>query len=506
MVARPMTTGRIRGVTTERALGQPGPDFLPPDPRRTRAERLRRARRLGLTISGRIRGGASLATRALHRRRPHITNPADAALRQLVRDRAHLISRRLGDPRIGRMFQQQMLNTWQTTLRPMPNGRTFVITGDIPAMWLRDSSAQLRPFLMVMSHSHAIHDVVAQVIAQQWDLITVDPYANAFNATDSGLTWHLLDLPTHPRVWERKYEIDSLALPIQLAWQYWRLAETSDHLTPTVHAGFASVVDLWQREQRHASASTYRFVRPGTDDSLPRDGRGAPVRECGMTWSAFRPSDDPCRYGYNIPGQLAAVHALGLLAQMSEEAFSDADLAARARALAVEIADGVAEFGVTEVDGHPAWAYEVDGLGGVLVADDANMPSLLSLPLTAGIATDDPLYLATRDVVLSERNPYWYRGTAAQGIGSPHTPERHVWPIALAVQALTSTDRREQRALMRTLVATDGGTGLMHESFDVDDPSVFTRPWFSWANSMFCELLLTFVTHSLDEQIAATGR
>jgi meiotically up-regulated gene 157 (Mug157) protein len=138
----------------------------------------------------------------------------------------------------------------------------------------------------------------------------------------------------------------------------------------------------------------------------------------------------------------------------------------------------------------PVYAYEVDGRGGVLLADDANTPSLLALPLTGWCRADDPLYLATRDLVLSPANPYYYRGSAASGIGSPHTPEGHVWPIALAIQGLTSTDPAERRALLDLILATDDGTGAVHESFHADDPGVWTREWFSWANSMFCELAL----------------
>ncbi len=458
-----------------------------------------RAGRTLAILRGRVAGLALLAGRPLRsRHEQRITHPAPTSLRRLLHDQGRLIGRSLGDPRLAAMFERQMLNTWETTLRPLAGGRMFVITGDIPAMWLRDSSAQLRPFIMLAPHSSAIRSAVAAVIAEQWDLIGIDPYANAFNMADSSVTWHVLDLPTDPRVWERKYEIDSLAFPVQLAWQYWCAAHTLEHLTPRVHDGFRTVIATWRREQHHATRSGYRFLRPGGDDSLPADGRGTPVAECGLTWSGFRPSDDRCTHGYNIPGQLFAAHACRLLADLAEAGFRDAVLAADARALADEITDAVHRHGTTD-DG--ILAYEADCLGTVLVADDANMPSLLSLPLCSSLPVDDPLYLATRRAVLSERNPWWYRGSVASGIGSPHTPGRRVWPIALAVQALTSPDRAERLDLVRTLAATDAGTGFMHESFDVDDPADYTRPWFSWANSMFCELLLTLAGGTLEERL-----
>jgi meiotically up-regulated gene 157 (Mug157) protein len=210
-----------------------------------------------------------------------------------------------------------------------------------------------------------------------------------------------------------------------------------------------------------------------------------------MTWSGFRPSDDACTYGYNVPGNLFAVTALRHLAEVATELLDDATLAQDATALADDLADGVRRHGIVNHPDHgDVYAYEVDGLGNTLLMDDANMPSLLSLPWLGCVAADDPIYRATRALVLSSVNPFYYEGSAASGIGSPHTPERYVWPIALSVQGLTTDDADEQRRLIELLIDTDGGTGLMHEGFDVDDPSRFTRPWFSWANAMFCQLIL----------------
>lgn len=429
-----------------------------------------------------------------------ILNPVADELRDLVRDRAVLIGRELGDPRLGTMFERQLLNTWETTFRPRPGGRVSVITGDIPAMWLRDSSAQLRPFLLLLDACPAIAATVAGVIAEQWDLIALDPYANAFTTDAAATSEHVHDLPSHPRVWERKYEVDSLAFPVQLAWQLWRLTGDAGHLTPAVHAGLRLVLATWTTEQHHARDSAYRFVRAGSpDESLADRGRGTPVADCGLTWSGFRPSDDRCAYGFNIPAQLFAAHACKLIAEMADDALGDTTLAVDARRLEAELLAGVRAHGVTD---EGFLAYEVDGLGGVLVADDANMPSLLSLPLCSSLTAADPLYRVTRDVVLSPRNPYWFQGAAASGIGSPHTPGARVWPIALAVEALTSTSREDQLRLIGVLAATDAGTGAMHESFDADDPTDYTRPWFSWANSMFCELLLTVTSGSPGHRLA----
>ncbi|WP_420177009.1 glycoside hydrolase family 125 protein [Luteococcus sp. OSA5] len=420
---------------------------------------------------------------------------ASSALRHALVRRGERIARATSSAELGQAYVRLMLDTWTRTLHPGPNG-IFATTGDIPAMWLRDSSAQMRPWLALADELPEVAEVLRGVCLMQWRMIRHDPYANAFNHGPVGGTHHLLDLHmltsrADPWIWERKYELDSLALPLLLAHQIQQATGSTEHLDWGVHSGFADVVDLWRREQDHAT-SRYRFIRlPAVvarrhADTLPRWGRGSPVGRTRMTWQGFRPSDDATRYGYNIPAQLLAVHVLRLGAQWCDRLWHDQPLGARARDLAEQIATGVAEHG-TLPDG--SWAYEVDGLGGVLAADDANLPSLLGLPLLTDIARDDPRYLATRARILSAANPWWHTGRVASGIGSPHTPGPRVWPIALAVQGLTETNREEALALARLIASTTAGTGMVHESFHVDDPHRFTRGWFSWANMMFCELL-----------------
>lgn len=387
-----------------------------------------------------------------------------------------------------------MADTLTRTITRHADGTAFVITGDIPAMWLRDSTTQLAPFLHLAGSDPLLADTLAAVSRRQQASILRDPYANAFNDGPTGAGHRdRTGGPDgqSPWVWERKYEIDSLAYPLQLAHDLWRATGRTDHLDRLAEVG-SVVIDLWRTEQDHA-ASPYTFERTDCppSDTLVRDGRGPEVAVTGMTWAGFRPSDDACRYGYNVPGNAFAAVTLGCLAELAGQVLDDAPLAARATALRDEIVAGIAEHGtVTGPSGQRVYAYEVDGRGGVLLADDANTPSLLALPLFGWCAPDDPLYTATRELVLSPANPYWYSGSAASGIGSPHTPPDHVWPIALAVQGLTATDPAESAALLRQILATDAGTGAVHESFHVDDPGTYTREWFSWANSMFCELAL----------------
>lgn len=392
-------------------------------------------------------------------------------------------------PEVAARMRRYVTDTLERTMHRRPDGSIFVITGDIPAMWLRDSSLQLLPLLAFLRESGEVRDLVRDVLRTQFALIAHDPYANAFNDGPTGAAYHPDDLDRDPHLWERKYEIDSLGLPVDLLWRWWSAGHDDALFTDETHAVLASIVDLWALETRHEADSPYRFVRADMppSETLARDGLGTPVAETGMTWAAFRPSDDALELGYNIPAQLLAARALDRIARLAVAGWSDSALAARALELRTGILAGVAAHGLLP-DG--AYAYEVDGLGGAVVMDDGNMPSLLSLPLCADVVPDDPTYLTTRALVLSPANPHYVSGRYARGIGSPHTPPDYVWPIALAVQGLTSPDCAEKVALLRTLVETDAGTGWMHEGFHVDDPALFTRPWFSWANMMFVALAL----------------
>ncbi|WP_371543447.1 glycoside hydrolase family 125 protein [Streptomyces sp. NBC_00554] len=391
-----------------------------------------------------------------------------------------------------------LTNTWTTSMSwGTPSSaapevsEVFVGTGDIPAMWLRDSTAQVRPYLAVASDPE-VADVLVAVSRRQIRCVLQDPYANAFNDGPTGAHGEPGDRPT-PRewVWERKYELDSLCAPLQLAYAIRRATGREDHLDGAFHRAAWTIVRLWQAEQSHTH-SPYWFIRPSgpfAGDSLPHDGRGASVRRTGMTWSGFRPSDDPCRHGYLVPANALASTTLHGLAELATTALRDTELARHARTLADEIDAGILAHAVVEAGGASVLAYEVNGLGAVLLGDDANLPSLLSLPLSGWCTPQDPLYQATRRLVLSEANPSFFRGSYASGIGSTHTPDGHVWPLAIATAGLTGGKNATARALER-LAATTAGTGLMHESFHVEDPGRFTRDWFGWANAMFCELAL----------------
>jgi len=400
---------------------------------------------------------------------------------------AELLQERYG---AGAAFRDCFASAWTTTLRGAP-GDPFVITGDIPAMWHRDTVGQLRPYLSGVSDPQ-VRETLAGVVRRMARAVLADPYANAVNDGPTGAHADQHDRPVPaPAVWERKYEVDSLCAVLSFGYELWAAGGGTAHLDGDFAAAAALILDVWRTEQDHERSSPYRFERLAGEfrgDTLDRGGLGAPVAYTGMTWSGFRPSDDRCEHGYLVPANAAAVVALNGLAHLGEHGLVRAGLGKRAHALAAEIAAGISRHGIVETPAGPVYAYEVDGLGGVNLMDDANVPSLLSLPYLGWCDRDDPTYRRTRELILGPGNPYFHRGAAATGIGSPHTPDRHIWPIALAMQALTSDSAEEADGLFRTLLATDAGTGLMHESFHADDPAVFTRPWFAWANSLFAEL------------------
>jgi len=421
------------------------------------------------------------------------------------------VTRATGREDIGTAVVRLLTNTARTTVRILGPGDTFVITGDIPAMWLRDSSAQLAPLLRLVPLAPELADVVAGLLRRHWRMIMVDPYANAFNEEANGARWDDDTPLPGPWVWERKWEIDSHAYPLDLADRLLGLGSTAwvdEHTYPALSA----MINVLETEQDHEDASPYRFVRTGVSasDTLSRDGRGEPVAPCGLVWSGFRPSDDAVAHGYHVPGNAFAARVLASAPRLVRTVTArtgrvdDEDLAGRASQLSVGIINGLRDHAVVPgPDGREVFAYEVNGAGRSVLLDDANVPSLLSLPYLGVIEADHPLQRATRALVLSRHNPWYVDGAVLRGVGSPHTPPHHVWPIALAVQGLTSTDRAERLALVDTLLATTAGTGYMHEGVHADDPAMYTRPWFSWANAMFCELALDVA--GLPRPAAGTG-
>ncbi len=397
-------------------------------------------------------------------------------------------------PALAPLAKQCYLNTIETTVKECDNGDYFVITGDIPALWLRDSSAQLRPYAVHCKESEELREIFRGVIRRHAFYVNLDPYSNAFNEISHDEA-HTDDTDfSSPYIWERKYEVDSLCASIYLVSDYFEVTKDMSIFTDELHGMFRNIIDTFIREQNHAENSTYYFRRtdcPETD-TMPLDGKGNPTAYTGMTWSGFRPSDDRCLYNYLIPANMMAVVAMKKASELLLIGYNDEEYAEKCRILAAEIKEGIEKHGTYN---HPVYgkiyAYETDGLGNYRLMDDANSPSLLSAPYLGFCNVNDPVYQNTRSFILSENNPFYFVGKAAKGIGSPHTGENMIWHISLTMQILTSTSEEEKQECLKMLSETHAGTYFMHESFNKDDASDFTRTWFAWANSLFAQMLGT---------------
>ncbi len=350
------------------------------------------------------------------------------------------------------------------------DGTTYVSTGDIDAEWLRDASATVRPLIPRARTDPAIAKSLHGVAERLARSILIDPYANAFYA--------------NYRVAEEKFEVDSLLYPIWFVTDYYKQTGDASIFSPTVRRAFATVLSTLRTEQHHATRSHY------TNPQLARGGRGGAVAYTGMVWTGFRPSDDPVRYHYNIPVNMFAVVVLRDLSSIAARVWHDGAMSAQAWGMSTEIQRGIEQNGTLELAPFGRiYAYEVDGLGHANVMDDANVPSLLSIPYFGYLPSNNSLYLATRAFVLSDRNPYFFRGKFAEGVGSPHTPHGYVWPLALCVQALTALDPAEVQRVFGYIAVADIGDHRLHESFDADWPEQYTRADFAWPNALYAELM-----------------
>ncbi len=406
--------------------------------------------------------------------------------------------RRIADPLLATLFENCFPNTLDTTVEPgMFEGKpdTAVLTGDIAAMWLRDSSAQVWPYLPLAKGDPQLRALLEGVIRRQARCILIDPYANAFMADLNAppLPWSRQDATEMKQgVGERKYELDSLCYPVRLAHGYWKQTGDTAPFDARWAAAMRLVVATMRVQQRKQGPGPYHFQRsaPTPTETLGEKGYGNPVNPVGLIASGFRPSDDACIFPFLVPANLFAVTVLGQLAEMADAVLHDAALAAEAAALAAEVRRALMQHAVVDTPGGTIWTYEVDGFGSRVLMDDANVPSLLGLPYLAS-SPDAALYARTRAFVWSERNPWFFRGTAGEGIGGPHEGKGMIWPMSQMIYALTSTEDVEIRRSLAMLKAASAGTGFMHESYEQNDVKDFTRPWFAWANTLFGELIGT---------------
>lgn len=375
------------------------------------------------------------------------------------------------DQHLQEMFRAALLDTSKLA-EYAPDGTAYVKTGDIPAEWLRDASAQVRPYLFFAKDDPEVSRLLRAIIAREAKYLQIDPYANAYT----------LDY----RVWEQKFELDSLAYPITLAWSYWKATGDTSIFTGDFSKALDSVLATMQREQDHPRNSSY------THKELANDGKGRQVGYTGMIWTGFRPSDDACYYNFLIPSEMFAVVALGDMTEIERDVYHNVVKAREAKALRDEVQQGIQTYGLVLVPKYGyIYAYEVDGLGHAILTDDANIPSLLAAPYFGYTTPGDRYYENTRRFLLSQDNPSFYQGQKARGIGSYHTPDKWVWPLALIVEGMTATTQPEKQNVLAQLLNSDPGDHLLHESFNPDDPRQFTRQDFGWPNALFSEFVMT---------------
>jgi meiotically up-regulated gene 157 (Mug157) protein len=414
----------------------------------------------------------------------------------LVEKTIERIKAKCADKEIAWLFENCFPNTLDTTVSHSLKEDvldTFVITGDIHAMWLRDSTAQVWPYLEISKDSKPLQDLILGVINRQAACIIIDPYANAFNEKPEKSEWYSDHTAMKPELHERKWEIDSLCYHIRLSYHFWKKIGRKEQFTSDWLKSAKLIVDTFIEQQRLTSKGPYRFGRTTSwsTDTVPGNGYGNNTKPNGMIHSIFRPSDDATQYPFLIPSNLFAVKSLEQIAEISQVIYQDNAFAQKCNNLAKQVQKAIQQFGIVK---HPdfgsIYAMEVDGFGNALFQDDANVPNLLSLPYLGLLKTTDPIYINTRRFVLSSKNPYYFKGKAAEGIGSPHTLVNQIWPMSLIMRAMTSQSDSEILQQLKFLKNTHANTGFMHESFDKDDSAKFTRKWFAWANTLFGELIL----------------
>ena len=403
------------------------------------------------------------------------------------------------NPKLRWMFCNCFPNTLDTTVHyDKETGLTFVYTGDIHAMWLRDSGAQVWPYVELAPQDPELKAMIAGVIKQQFRLINIDPYANAFNQGPTGEgAKDDTGASQSPWVFERKWEIDSHCYPVRLAHRYWKVTGDTEVFDDQWLKAIENILKTFREQQRKNGDGPYYFLRV-TDrqlDTKDRRGWGNPVNPVGLIASSFRPSDDATQFEFLVPSNFFAVDILRKASEILTTVNGKPALAQQCTELADEVEQALKKYAIVR---HPEfgdiYAYEVDGFGNAYLMDDANVPSLLSLGYLIPGMADDPIYQNTRNFVWSPYNPYFWRGKAGEGIGGPHIGKEAIWPMSIMMKAFTARDKKEFQECIDQLLATDAGTGFIHESFEKDDATDYTRPWFAWQNTLFGELVLKMLT------------
>ena len=415
---------------------------------------------------------------------------------QAVEKAIQEVEKNLSNKEMAWLFNNCFPNTLDTTVEfEMKDGKpdTYVITGDIDAMWLRDSTAQVWPYLPFAKEDKQLQLLIAGVVNRQVQNILYDPYANAFykERTKVG-EWKNDMTAMKPGIHERKWEIDSLCYPVRLSYQYWKTLNDTSVFDENWAAAAKLIIKTFREQQRKNDKGPYKFERRTSwaTDGVPLGGYGYPAKPVGLIFSMFRPSDDATIFPLFIPANFFAVVSFKQMGEIFSKVYKDAATSKECLAFASEVETAIRKYGIVKHEQFGnVYAYEVNGHGSYNLMDDANVPSLLALPYLGAVSTADPVYQNTRKLLLSEYNPFFFKGKAGEGIGGPHVGVDMIWPLSIIIRGLTSKDKKEIRQCVSTLQQAHGGTGFMHEAFHKDDASKFTRKWFAWANTLFGEFI-----------------
>lgn len=459
---------------------------------------------------------------------PHCRTFESDLVEKIIKD----LNATMIDRDLARLFENAFPNTLDTTVRWHVDGtekkqessfqhifsgssgawegaQSFIVTGDINAEWLRDSTNQLAQYQRLAKKDKAIEKLILGAIATQAEYVVESPYCNAFQPpppskltpSDNGQSDNVHPAYEPSQVFECKYELDSLAHFLSLSNQFYKNTGSTAFLTRRWYKALESLLKVLDQQSKPTfneedysfERQTYRFQRntnTGTE-TLNLAGNGNPLNwGTGLVRSAFRPSDDASTFGFFIPANAMMAVELKRAAEMLTSA-GKPHVGQTLKTRGEIIEKGVWEHGVIQ---HKKWgsvfAFEVDGYGSSLIMDDANLPSLLALPLLGFLRKEERTYQNTRKMILSkEGNPYFLEGKAFKGIGGPHIGLNNAWPMSLLVQAMTSDDDEEITELLNA-VKKASPLGLIHESVNVERIRDYSRSWFAWANSVFAQTIL----------------
>ncbi|KAG5941637.1 hypothetical protein E4U60_007790 [Claviceps pazoutovae] len=414
---------------------------------------------------------------------------------------------RIKNPDLARLFENTFPSTLDTTVKyfdPAAN-LAFIVTGDITAQWLRDTGNQFAHLYKLLPQDGNLQALVKAVINTESRYISQYPYCGAFQPPpESGLkptvNDYALKVNVNPpvdnqTVFECKYELDSLAGFLKISRSYYQNTHDTSFINSNWEDAMSKILQTIEEQSQSSWSNDWDFVSyynwTGTTGSLappvPNGGNGEPKQANGLVASSHRPSDDLCVFNFITSDNAMLAVELSHIADMLDAESKLGSVSKQIRQYANVIRKAILEHTKTS---NGIFAYETNGLGGQYIMDDANVPSLVSLPYLGFLPRNDSTYQKTKEAMFSRANPYYAVGKAFTGIGGPHVNATYPWPMSQVSGIFGTDDDEEIRQRLAMIMDHTSGLGLIHESVQMHNGSDFTRPWFAWANSYFAEMVL----------------